>query len=74
MPLLTKIFVSDAMNHNVVSLSPGDTVASAYQIMLDKGFRGMPIVEGEKVVGIVAMSDLLRIPRDRWRQLRSGPS
>jgi CIC family chloride channel protein len=64
-PLLTKIFVSDAMNTNVVTLSPSDTVAAAYQIMLDRNFRGIPIVESEKVVGIVTMSDLLRIPREQ---------
>jgi len=64
-PLLTKIFVSDAMNHNVLTLTPNDTVANAYQMMLDKGFRGIPIVESEKVVGIVTMSDLLRVPREQ---------
>lgn len=69
-PLLTKIFVSDAMNPNVITLSPDDTVTSAYQMMLDKGFRGIPIVESEKTVGIVTMSDLLRIPRE---QMASTP-
>ncbi len=61
-PLLTKLFVSDAMNHIVFTLSPEDKVSSAYQTMLDKGFRGIPIVESDKAVGIVTMSDLLRIP------------
>jgi CIC family chloride channel protein len=69
-PLLTKIFVFDAMNHEVITLSPDDTVASAYLTMLDKGFRGIPIVESEKTVGIVTMSDLLRIPRE---QMASTP-
>jgi CIC family chloride channel protein len=64
-PLLTKIFVSDAMNHNVLTLSPGDSVAIAYQTMLDKGFRGIPVVQDEKTVGIVTMSDLLRVPREQ---------
>ena len=69
-PLLTKIFVSDAMNHNVTTLSPEDTVANAYQTMLDKGFRGIPIIESERTVGIVTMSDVLRIPRE---QMASTP-
>jgi chloride channel protein, CIC family len=64
-PLMTRIFVSDAMNHNVSTLSPTDTVASANQLMLDKGFRGIPVTEAEKVVGIVTMSDVLRIPREQ---------
>jgi len=69
-PLLTKIFISDAMNHNVLTLTPGDAIANAYRIMLDKGFRGIPIVESGKAVGIVTMSDLLRVPRE---QMESTP-
>ena len=64
-PLMTKIFVSDAMNHSVLTLSPTDTVAAAYQVVVEKGYRGIPLVEGEKVVGIVAVSDLQRIPREQ---------
>ncbi len=64
-PLLTRVFVSDAMNHFVLTLAPNDTTENAYQMMLDKGFRGIPIVESEKVVGIVTMSDLLRVPHER---------
>jgi chloride channel protein, CIC family len=64
-PLLTKIFVSDAMNHNCSTLTPTDTVEAANKLMLDKGFRGIPIVDGEKAVGIVAMSDVLRVPREQ---------
>lgn len=69
-PLLTKIFVSDAMNSNVVTLTPDDTAARAHQTMLDGGFRGIPIVESEKAVGIVTMSDVLRVPRE---QMASAP-
>ena len=64
-PLMTKIFVSDAMNHSVFILSPSDTVATAYQAVVEKGFRGIPVIDAEKVVGIVAVSDLLRIPREK---------
>ncbi len=64
-PLLTKIFVSDAMNRSVVTLTPNDMTANAYQIMLDKGFRGIPIVESEKAVGMVTMSDVLRVPQEQ---------
>ncbi len=64
-PLLTKIFVSDAMNHSVFTLSPTDTVASAYQVVVEKGYRGIPIVEADKVIGIVTVSDLQRIPREQ---------
>ncbi|MGP8125625.1 MAG: chloride channel protein [Nitrososphaerales archaeon] len=69
-PLMTKIFVSDAMNRDVLTLAPDSTTADAYRIMLDKGFRGIPIVESEKTVGMVTMSDVLRVPRE---QMSSTP-
>jgi chloride channel protein, CIC family len=64
-PLLTKIFVHDAMNVDVVALSPRDTVARAQQLMLEKGFHAIPLVDLEKVVGIVTLGDLRRIPTER---------
>lgn len=64
-PLLTKIFVSDAMNHSVMTLTPSDTVAAAFHEVVDKGFRGIPVVDGEKVVGIITVSDMQRVPREQ---------
>ncbi len=64
-PLLTRIFVHDAMKADVVALSPRDTVAQAQQLMLDKGFRGIPVVDSDKVVGIATLGDLQRIPAER---------
>lgn len=69
-PLMTQILVSDAMNPNVVTLATTDAVETANKIMLEKGFRGIPVVEAEKVVGIVTLSDVLRIPRE---QMASTP-
>jgi CIC family chloride channel protein len=33
--------------------------------MLEKRFNGLPILDSQKVVGIVAMSDVLRVPREQ---------
>jgi CIC family chloride channel protein len=64
-PLLTKIQVMDATNPHCIFLSPNDTVKTAYQLMLEKRFNGLPILDSQKVVGIVAMSDVLRVPREQ---------
>ena len=69
-PLLTKIYVVDAMNTYVSSISPGDTVRKAYQTMLDRGFRGIPVVDSEALVGIVTMSDVLKVPRESMETTR----
>ena len=62
-PLMTKLFVSEAMNKNVQSLDENDFVEKASQLMLDKGYKGVPIVSNGKVVGIAVMSDVQRIPK-----------
>ena len=69
-PLLRKIQVMDATNPNVTYLAPSDTVKTAYQTMLEKGFNGIPIMEADKIVGIVAMSDVMRVPREQMGSMR----
>jgi CIC family chloride channel protein len=71
-PLLTRIFVSDAMNIHVITLKPNDSAQTAYQLMMEKGFRGVPILEDDKLIGIVTMSDLLRIPREQMEKTTLG--
>ncbi|MDG6940156.1 MAG: chloride channel protein [Nitrososphaerota archaeon] len=71
-PLLTKIFVADALNPNVVSMSPEYSAQGAYQTMMEKGFRGIPVTESGKVVGMVTMSDLLRVPREKMESTQLG--
>jgi chloride channel protein, CIC family len=68
-PLLTKVFVSDAMNINVVSLAPTDTVAEAHRLMLEKGFRGIPVEDSGKLAGMVTMSDILRVPNEAMKDV-----
>jgi len=69
-PLLTRIYVVDAMNPAVITAAPDNTVEEAYNIMLEKGFRGMPVVSGERLVGIVTLSDIMRVPRDKMAQTK----
>jgi len=60
-----RIRVSDAMNSNVISMSPLDTAQKAYLTMLERGFKGVPIVDSGKVVGIVSLGDVLKIAREK---------
>ena len=63
-PLMTKLLVVDAMNKEVATLKDDDTVDKANQIMVEKGRAGIPIFSAGKVVGIVTMSDVQRIPKE----------
>ncbi len=63
-PLLVRIHVVDAMNPNAVSFEPSESVRKAYETMLDKGYKDIPVVDSGKLVGLVTISDLLKVPRE----------
>lgn len=52
--------VSKIMTPNPRTIGPDATVGEAMDAMLDGGFRHLPVIEGEKLVGIVSMRDLAR--------------
>jgi CBS-domain-containing membrane protein len=52
--------VGEVMSRTVVSLGPDADTASMAEVMLDRGLRSIPIVDGGRLVGIVSRRDLLR--------------
>jgi CBS domain-containing protein len=50
--------VSHWMTPSPTSLPPDATAAEALALMLEHGFRHVPVVEGERVIGIVSMRDV----------------
>ena len=52
--------VRDVMKTEVWSLTPEASVEDALQILTSRRFGCLPILAGEKVVGIITKSDLLR--------------
>ena len=50
--------ISDVMTPNPDCLSPDDSPNSALQIMSERGYRHLPVLDGEKVVGMVSIRDL----------------
>jgi CBS domain-containing protein len=52
--------VADIMSKQVISLMPGHSVRHAAQIMLEHGISGVPVVDDDRVVGILTEGDLLR--------------
>jgi CBS domain-containing protein len=51
--------VSDWMTREPVTASPEADAAEALATMLARGFRHIPIVEGDAVVGIVSLRDVM---------------
>jgi CBS domain-containing protein len=52
--------VSKAMTRDPVTIGPDASVGEALDLMLSRGFRHLPIMEGATVVGIVSMRDLAK--------------
>jgi CBS domain-containing protein len=52
------IFVKDRMSHPVLTVQPDTPVSDAYELMTSKAIRRLPVVENDKLVGIVTLGDL----------------
>jgi CBS domain-containing protein len=52
--------VSEWMTANPMTVPPDTPTKDALQTMLERGFRHLPVAEGDRVVGIVSMRDLTR--------------
>ncbi len=51
--------VGDVMTTALVTASPAVTLASCGGLMSERRIRHLPVVEGEKVVGVITTGDLL---------------
>jgi CBS domain-containing protein len=52
--------VREWMTPDPVTLAPSASPKEAAEIMLDRGFRHIPVVEGERAIGIVSIRDVAR--------------
>ena len=50
--------LSDLMTRAVRTVAPDDPLERAARVMLDHDVAGLPVVEGERVVGIITESDI----------------
>jgi CBS domain-containing protein len=54
--------VSEVMTRKVISCRQNDTVAAIMEMMTTGKFRHLPVVEGERVVGLISIGDIVK-----WR-------
>lgn len=59
-PGLLERRVADVMSSPVVSTAPGVEMIEAFDLMNAKSVRRLPVVDGDRLVGIVTERDLLR--------------
>ena len=51
--------VAEAMTIRVVSVSPDDDIVAVAHLMSDRKIRHLPVLEGENLLGIVGIRDVL---------------
>ncbi len=54
-----KSTVADAMTRQVVTARPGDTIEQAMNRMTDRRIRHLPVVDGNQLLGVVSIGDLV---------------
>lgn len=57
--------VSEVMTPDPITIAPETTVQRALDIMAEKGFRHLPVVEDDRIVAIVSIRDLYRSVKDQ---------
>lgn len=55
-----KALVKDIMSTDLVTASPEEDVQQCMELMSDSRIRHLPILDGEKLVGMISIGDLVR--------------
>jgi predicted transcriptional regulator len=58
--------VIDIMTKKVIVAMPQDDVISVAHTMTEKRFRHLPILDGDKLIGIISIGDILKAQRDQY--------
>jgi len=57
--------VGDIASRDLVTISADDDLSGALDLMAEHQVRRLPVVEGDRLVGIVAQADVALVGRDR---------
>jgi CBS domain-containing protein len=58
--LLKSFQIREVMRKAVITTGPGTAITDAAKVMADKKIGCLPIVEGDSLIGLVTVTDLLR--------------
>ncbi|HEY6836776.1 MAG TPA: CBS domain-containing protein [Gaiellaceae bacterium] len=67
-PNFDEVRVGDVMTTQLVTLSPDDDILDAARLMGEKKIRHLPVLEGENLLGMVGIREVVRVLLERlWR-------
>ena len=62
--------ISEVMTENVYTVGPEDEIEDCMKIVVERGFRHLPVVDEDVLVGVVSANDLLaEVIRTREQQI-----
>lgn len=70
--MLASMPISQLMSRDPISISPTATIVDAAEIMLENRISTLPVLDADKVVGIVTEGDLFRVLVDICQDLEQG--
>lgn len=53
--------VNEVMTKDVITCKPSDTIQGVVKLMSEKDISGIPVLDNDKVVGIVTEADIMRL-------------
>ena len=67
-PDFDEVRVGDVMTTQLVTVSPDDDILEAARLMGDRKIRHLPVLEGENLLGMVGIREVVRVLLERlWR-------
>jgi len=57
--------VKEIASTDLVTVAPGDDLDEALNLLAERQVRRLPVVEGDRLVGIVAQADVARLGKDK---------
>ena len=58
----------EIMSSPVQTVGPDDTINTCMRLMTERRFRHLPVVEGERVAGMLSIGDLVRVVIEEQQQ------
>ena len=58
---IKEVLIEDIMSANPTFVAKDMSITEVSKIMMETGFNGLPVVEDDKVVGIITQTDILKL-------------
>ncbi|MCK9151467.1 CBS domain-containing protein [Methanobacterium alcaliphilum] len=63
---IDKIAIRRVMNSNLITISPGNNIKEAVELMLKKDISSLPVIDQDGLTGIITKTDLIKIYENKF--------